>query len=84
MPGHRNQVKTHPGQGLTLNMGCQSTSRSTPGSDAQRAGFFLAILGGYGFIRELGDDGFTYGVEAIYRDAKMGEIYERAFQGAYG
>lgn len=36
----------------------------------------VQIMGGYGFLRELGTDGTTYPVEAIYRDAKIGEIYE--------
>jgi alkylation response protein AidB-like acyl-CoA dehydrogenase len=35
----------------------------------------VQIHGGYGFMRELAD-GSTFAVEAIYRDAKIGEIYE--------
>ncbi len=36
----------------------------------------VQCLGGYGFVRELGSDGAVYRAEAIYRDAKIGEIYE--------
>jgi alkylation response protein AidB-like acyl-CoA dehydrogenase len=36
----------------------------------------IQIMGGYGFLRELAADGTRYPVEAIYRDAKIGEIYE--------
>ena len=36
----------------------------------------IQILGGYGFTRELAHDGSTYKVEEIYRDSKIGEIYE--------
>ncbi len=36
----------------------------------------IQILGGYGFTRELAHDGSSYKVEEIYRDAKIGEIYE--------
>jgi len=38
----------------------------------------IQCMGGYGFTRELGADGRVYRVEAIYRDAKIGEIYEGA------
>lgn len=38
----------------------------------------IQIMGGYGFLRELAADGASYPVEAIYRDAKIGEIYEGA------
>jgi butyryl-CoA dehydrogenase len=36
----------------------------------------IQALGGYGFMRSLGADGTPYDVEAIYRDAKIAEIYE--------
>lgn len=36
----------------------------------------IQVLGGYGFARELGADNTIYRAEAIYRDAKIGEIYE--------
>jgi butyryl-CoA dehydrogenase len=36
----------------------------------------VQCLGGYGFLRELGADRTGYSAEAIYRDAKIGEIYE--------
>lgn len=38
----------------------------------------IQVLGGYGFTHEMGEDGRLYGAEAIYRDAKIGEIYEGA------
>jgi len=38
----------------------------------------VQALGGYGFLRELGADGTPYRLEEIYRDAKIGEIYEGA------
>lgn len=38
----------------------------------------VQALGGIGFSRELGADSTTSGVEAIYRDSKIGEIYEGA------
>lgn len=38
----------------------------------------IQCMGGYGFTHELGADGTNYRVEAIYRDAKIGEIYEGA------
>ena len=38
----------------------------------------IQALGGYGFLRELGDDGTQYRTEEIYRDSKIGEIYEGA------
>lgn len=36
----------------------------------------IQVFGGYGFMRELSADGSTYKVEEVYRDAKIGEIYE--------
>lgn len=36
----------------------------------------VQIFGGYGFMRELADDGSHYKVEEIYRDNKISEIYE--------
>lgn len=36
----------------------------------------IQIMGGYGYMRELSHDGFVSPVEAIYRDAKIAEIYE--------
>lgn len=36
----------------------------------------IQIFGGYGFLRELGSDGQVFPLEQIYRDAKIGEIYE--------
>lgn len=36
----------------------------------------VQIFGGYGFMRELSEDGSRYRVEEIYRDAKIAEIYE--------
>ena len=38
----------------------------------------IQALGGYGFTHELGADGTVYRLESIYRDAKIGEIYEGA------
>jgi butyryl-CoA dehydrogenase len=38
----------------------------------------VQALGGYGFLRELGADGTKYRIEEIYRDSKIGEIYEGA------
>lgn len=38
----------------------------------------IQCMGGYGFAHELGADGARYRLEAIYRDAKIGEIYEGA------
>ena len=38
----------------------------------------VQLFGGLGFTRELGADGTTGPVEAIYRDSKIGEIYEGA------
>jgi butyryl-CoA dehydrogenase len=38
----------------------------------------LQVFGGYGFTRELADGERPYPIEAIYRDAKIGEIYEGA------
>lgn len=38
----------------------------------------IQVFGGYGFLRELGDDGTAYRLEELYRDAKIGEIYEGA------
>lgn len=36
----------------------------------------IQVFGGYGFLRQLGHDHSTYKVEEVYRDAKIGEIYE--------
>ena len=36
----------------------------------------IQLFGGYGFLSELGDDGSRCEVEQIYRDCKIGEIYE--------
>jgi butyryl-CoA dehydrogenase len=36
----------------------------------------VQAFGGLGFARELGADGSPGPVEAIYRDSKIGEIYE--------
>jgi len=36
----------------------------------------IQVFGGYGFLRELGDDGSRCEVEQIYRDCKIAEIYE--------
>jgi alkylation response protein AidB-like acyl-CoA dehydrogenase len=33
---------------------------------------------GYGFVKELAHTGQQYPLEAIYRDSKIGEIYEGA------
>lgn len=38
----------------------------------------IQAFGGFGFTRELGDDDSSSPVEAIYRDSKIGEIYEGA------
>lgn len=38
----------------------------------------IQVLGGYGFTHELGDDGRICRAEEIYRDSKIGEIYEGA------
>ena len=36
----------------------------------------VQIFGGYGYMKKLSHDGSTYKVEEIYRDSKVGEIYE--------
>jgi alkylation response protein AidB-like acyl-CoA dehydrogenase len=36
----------------------------------------VQVFGGYGFLRELGDDGSRCEVEQIFRDFKIAEIYE--------
>lgn len=36
----------------------------------------VQIFGGYGFMRELAEDGSHYKVEEIFRDYKISEIYE--------
>jgi alkylation response protein AidB-like acyl-CoA dehydrogenase len=38
----------------------------------------IQAFGGYGFVSMLGADGSEMPLEAIYRDAKIGEIYEGA------
>lgn len=36
----------------------------------------IQVFGGYGFLRELGSERQVFRLEEIYRDAKIGEIYE--------
>ena len=38
----------------------------------------IQVCGGYGFVKELGATGERFPLEAIYRDSKIGEIYEGA------
>lgn len=38
----------------------------------------IQAMGGYGYLREVAADGTRFGVEEIYRDAKIAEIYEGA------
>ena len=38
----------------------------------------IQVCGGYGFVKELAHSGQQYPLEAIYRDSKIGEIYEGA------
>lgn len=38
----------------------------------------IQVCGGYGFVKELAHTGQEYPLEAIYRDSKIGEIYEGA------
>lgn len=38
----------------------------------------IQVCGGYGFVQELAATGETFPLEAIYRDSKIGEIYEGA------
>jgi len=38
----------------------------------------IQVCGGYGFVKELAHTGQQYPLEAIYRDSKIGEIYEDA------
>lgn len=38
----------------------------------------IQVCGAYGFVRELSGTGETFPLESIYRDAKIGEIYEGA------
>ena len=38
----------------------------------------VQAFGGFGFTQELGDDDSSGPVEALYRDSKIGEIYEGA------
>ena len=38
----------------------------------------IQCCGGYGFVRRLGGSGEDWPLESIYRDAKIGEIYEGA------
>jgi alkylation response protein AidB-like acyl-CoA dehydrogenase len=38
----------------------------------------IQACGGYGFVKELGATGEQFPLEAIYRDSKIGEIYEGA------
>ncbi len=46
-----------------------------PGDIARDA---IQVCGGYGFVKELAGDGRQFPLEAIYRDCKIGEIYEGA------
>ncbi len=46
-----------------------------PGDIARDA---IQVCGGYGFVKELAADGRQFPLEAIYRDSKIGEIYEGA------
>jgi len=38
----------------------------------------IQVCGAYGFVRELSGPGHQMPLESIYRDAKIGEIYEGA------
>lgn len=38
----------------------------------------IQVCGGYGFVKELAATGECFPLEAIYRDSKIGEIYEGA------
>jgi alkylation response protein AidB-like acyl-CoA dehydrogenase len=38
----------------------------------------IQVCGGYGFVKQLAHTGQNYPLEAIYRDSKIGEIYEGA------
>nr|WP_281283125.1 acyl-CoA dehydrogenase family protein [Zoogloea oleivorans] len=38
----------------------------------------IQVCGGYGFVKELAATGQQFPLEAIYRDSKIGEIYEGA------
>ena len=38
----------------------------------------IQVYGGYGFVKELAATGEFFPLEAIYRDCKIGEIYEGA------
>ncbi len=38
----------------------------------------IQVCGGYGFVKEVAATGQRYPLEAIYRDSKIGEIYEGA------
>ena len=38
----------------------------------------IQVCGGYGFVKELAATGERFPLEAIYRDSKIGEIYEGA------
>ena len=38
----------------------------------------IQVCGGYGFVKELAATGERYPLESIYRDSKIGEIYEGA------
>ena len=38
----------------------------------------IQVCGGYGFVKELAATGETFPLESIYRDSKIGEIYEGA------
>lgn len=38
----------------------------------------IQVCGGYGFVKELAASGEHFPLEAIYRDSKIGEIYEGA------
>ncbi len=38
----------------------------------------IQVCGGYGFVSEFAATGEKFPLEAIYRDSKIGEIYEGA------
>lgn len=38
----------------------------------------IQVCGAYGFVRTLSGPGTNFPLESIYRDAKIGEIYEGA------
>jgi alkylation response protein AidB-like acyl-CoA dehydrogenase len=52
-----------------------SLTKSIP---KRRADSPIQVCGAYGFVRELSGPGVKLPLESIYRDAKIGEIYEGA------